>query len=142
MLGIEDFSPALRWAEMINTTKTLVRQRSKMQSGNLAEAGASRQCYKNHLDNMMMMICTQNHNRRSTESESEKLKIGIQQSTITKSESCSPGYKRKVLKLLARRTSRLTFTKCRVTWITAMTQSGSRIGWQVQIGWADLAWYE
>ena len=30
----------------------------------------------------------------------------------------------------------------RITWITAMTQSGSRIGGQVQTGWADLALYE
>ena len=29
----------------------------------------------------------------------------------------------------------------RITWIIAMTQSGSRICMQVQISWADLAWY-
>ena len=40
LLDIENLSLALRWAETISTTKALVRQRSKMQSGKLSEADA------------------------------------------------------------------------------------------------------
>ena len=60
LLDNENLSLALRWAETISTTKALVRQRSKMQSGKLSEADASRQRYKNHLDNSNDSVPFQN----------------------------------------------------------------------------------